>query len=264
VHLTFMRLKETRTSSVVITTADFNGKHARECRKNIFKGLHIIFVESGGRDDFYFNHAHNCNLGIKKAMEYNPKWVVLSNDDMVKEDPIERLSSTLLKLNNEEEIIVHTLKSGKYHSRDALISTRTISGKIVLGMMGKLERIRMSLESRFDLKYTVGSSLGFYRFLYSPILRVKYSGSFTIMISALIKRMNGIFFDETFINGAEDIDIALLLKQKGTKIEYVDYKIGDMIGGTIGPYDIVRRTRNLVNACYLNTKLLKDYLQLIT
>jgi len=248
---------------VVIPTADFEGEYAKRCREEIFKGLHIIFVVSG-KGNNYFNYAHNCNLGIKKAMEYNPKWVVLSNDDMVKEDPIKRLSSTLLKLNNEEEIIVHTLKSGKYHSRDALISTRTIRRKIVLGMMGKLERIRMSLESRFDLKYTVGSSLGFYRFLYSPILRVKYSGSLAIMSSALIKRMNGIFFDETFINGAEDIDIALLLKQKGTKIEYVDYKIGDMIGGTIGPYDIVRRTRNLVNACYLNTKLLKDYLQLIT
>jgi len=76
---------------VVIPTADFNGKHARECRENIFKGLHIIFVESGGRDVFYFNHAYNCNLGIKKAMEYNPKWIVYSNNDMVKEDPIERL-----------------------------------------------------------------------------------------------------------------------------------------------------------------------------
>jgi len=249
---------------VVIPTADFNGKYAIECRENIFKGLHMIFVESGGRGDFYFNYAHNCNVGIKRAMEYNPKWVVLSNDDMVKEDPIERLSSTLLKLNNEEEIIVHTLKSGKYHSRDALISTRTIRRKIVVGMVGKLERIRMSLESRFDVKYIVGSSLGFYRFLYSPILRVEYSGSFTIISSVLIKKMNGIFFDETFINGAEDIDIALLLRQKGTKIEYVDYKIGDIIGGTIGPYDIVRRTRDLVNACYLNTKIMKDYLQLIT
>jgi len=161
--------------------------------REFFKGLHIIFVESGGRDDFYFNHARNYNLGIKKAMEYNPKWIVYSNDDMVKEDPIERLSSTLLKLSNEKEIIVHTLKSGKYHSRDALISTRIIRRKIVLGMTGKLERIRMSLESRFDLKYTVGSSHGFYHFLYSPILRVKYSGSFAIMSSALIKRMNGIF-----------------------------------------------------------------------
>jgi GT2 family glycosyltransferase len=244
---------------VVVPTADFEGEYAKGCREEIFKGLHIIFVISG-KGNNYFNYGHNCNVGIERAMEYNPKWVVLSNDDMVKEDPIERLSSTLLKLNNEEEIIVHTLKSGKYHSRDALISTRTIRRKIVLCMMGKLERIRMSLESRFDVKYIVGSSLGFYRFLYSPILRVEYSGTFTIMSSVLIKRMNGIFFDETFINGAEDIDIALLLKQKGTKVKYVDYKIGDIIGGTIGPYDIIRRTRDLVNTCYLNTKLLNSYL----
>jgi len=246
---------------VVIPTADFNGKYAVNCRENIFKGLHMIFVESGEIPDLYFNGAHNVNIGIKKAMEYSPKWIVFSNDDMVKEDPIERLSSALLKLNNEEEIIVHTLKSGKYHSLDVSISTRTIRRKIAHCMMGKLERIRMNLESRFDVKYIVGSSRGFYRFLYRSILKFKYSGSFTIMSSALIKRMNGIFFDETFINGAEDIDIALLLKQKGTKIEYVDYKIGDIIGGTVGPWDIVRRTRDLVNTCYLNTKILNSYLQ---
>ena len=29
---------------VVIPTADFNGKYARECRENIFRGLHIVFV----------------------------------------------------------------------------------------------------------------------------------------------------------------------------------------------------------------------------
>ena len=73
---------------VVIPTADFNGKYARECRENIFKGLHIVFVESGGRGDFYFNYAHNCNVGIKKAMEYKPKWVVVSNDDMEMIDSI--------------------------------------------------------------------------------------------------------------------------------------------------------------------------------
>ena len=54
---------------VVIPTADFNGKYAKECRKNIFKGLHIVFVESGGREDFYFNYAHNCNVGIRGKTE---------------------------------------------------------------------------------------------------------------------------------------------------------------------------------------------------
>ena len=67
---------------VAITTADFDGKYAIDCRESIFKGLHIIFVESGGREDFYFNYVHNCNVGIRKAMEYNPKWVVVSNDDV--------------------------------------------------------------------------------------------------------------------------------------------------------------------------------------
>ena len=83
---------------VVIPTADFNGKYAINCRENIFKGLHMIFVESGGKDDFYFNYAHNCNVGIKKAMEYNPKWVVVSNDDMYKIDEVSILIDELHKI----------------------------------------------------------------------------------------------------------------------------------------------------------------------
>ena len=69
---------------VVIPTADFNGKYAKECRENIFKGLHMVFVESGGRVDFYFNFAHNCNVGLKKAMDYNPKYIIFTADDRYK------------------------------------------------------------------------------------------------------------------------------------------------------------------------------------
>ena len=42
---------------VVIPTANFNGDHAIECRNAIFKGLHIIFVESGEIPDPYFNYS---------------------------------------------------------------------------------------------------------------------------------------------------------------------------------------------------------------
>lgn len=51
---------------VVIPTADYNNKYAKACRDEIFKGLHIIFVESG-KNNFYFNYAYNCNTGIKKG-----------------------------------------------------------------------------------------------------------------------------------------------------------------------------------------------------
>ncbi|MEM3593018.1 MAG: hypothetical protein QXW67_03960, partial [Candidatus Micrarchaeia archaeon] len=87
---------------VVIPTADFNGRYAKACRDEIFKGLHMIFVESGGKGDFYFNFAHNCNVGIKKALEYSPKWIILSNDDMHKIDDISVLVEQLKIVNNEE------------------------------------------------------------------------------------------------------------------------------------------------------------------
>ena len=89
---------------VVIPTADFNGKYAKECRDNIFKGLHIVFVESGGRGDFYFNSAHNINIGIKKALVYNPQWIVFSSDDMYKIDDISVLVSELKRLDYSQII----------------------------------------------------------------------------------------------------------------------------------------------------------------
>ena len=82
---------------VVIPTADFNGKYAKECRDNIFKGLHIVFVESAEIPDPYFNGAHNVNVGIRKAMGYNPKWVVFSGDDMYKIDEVTKLINVLSK-----------------------------------------------------------------------------------------------------------------------------------------------------------------------
>ena len=62
---------------IVIPTTDHNGKFAQNCSKNIFKGMHIIFVESSGLTDKYFNYARNVNKGLKYALKYKPKWVIL-------------------------------------------------------------------------------------------------------------------------------------------------------------------------------------------
>ena len=95
---------------VIIPTADYNGKYAKECSDNVFKGLHIVFVESGV-NDFYFNYAHNCNVVIKRAMDYNPKWVIVSNDDMYKIDDISVLQKQLESINNKKIDTVFTKPS---------------------------------------------------------------------------------------------------------------------------------------------------------
>jgi hypothetical protein len=50
--------KENNDIIVVIPTMDVNVKLAKTCREEIFKGLHIIFVESGV-GNYYFNYAYN-------------------------------------------------------------------------------------------------------------------------------------------------------------------------------------------------------------
>ena len=240
---------------VVIPTADFNGKYARECRDNIFKGLHIIFVESGEVPDPYFNYAHNCNVGVKKAMEYNPKWVVVSNDDMYIIDDIVKLKLSLSKLPSDEQSVVFSCKESRYHSRFVSISSRTHRRKLILFLMGKLERNRLIFEKKFKIQYVVGSTIGLYKLIYKPRIQFKYTGSFSVFSIGLIRKYNGVMLDETYVNGTEDLDQSWRFAQDNIGVKCVQYNIGDYIGGTIGNYNTLRRLRGLINDSYLNLKI---------
>ena len=48
--------------------------------------MHIIFVENiDKKPDKYFNYAYKVNKGVKIALKYNPKWVIISNDEAVED-----------------------------------------------------------------------------------------------------------------------------------------------------------------------------------
>ena len=150
---------------VVIPTADFNGRYARECREVIFKGLHIIFVESGEVPDPYFNYAHNVNVGIKKAMEYSPKWVVVSNDDMYKIDSSSYLLRILSSIDNKEFDYVLTSNSS-YHNVKAYLGTeRKFIGHIgtflfyLLHGIGNLWLIKNPILKRYNVRWTIAHKI---------------------------------------------------------------------------------------------------------
>ncbi len=238
---------------VVIPTADFNGKYARECRENIFKGLHMVFVESGV-GNYYFNYAHNCNVGIKRAMEYNPKWIVVSNDDMYKVDEPAVLRNELLKLNENEFGVVFTQPT-IYHSKNIIFSKPTFIRRLILMMMIRsYKRSQLKLEKKLGIKIKINSKSGIMRFLYKPILVIRYTGSFGIFSSKFISSNNFILYDEVYINGIEDLDLGLLVRFSRTKITEITYSIKDIIGGTIGPFNSLRMLRALINQCYFNYK----------
>ncbi|MEM3844516.1 MAG: hypothetical protein QXU98_02240 [Candidatus Parvarchaeota archaeon] len=252
---------------VVIPTADFNGKYAKECRENIFKGLHIIFVESGFPKDPYFNFAHNGNIGIKKAMRYNPKWIVVSNDDMIKVDDVNILRNALNNLDPSQIGMIFFLHTSGYHSVKMNISKisrlRFLLGRLPIeGFKNYTNILR-----KFSVKYVLsGNSIKdriFYRRIFSFVNSIAiavYSGR---LINETVSR-DGYFYDEAFINCSEESDVAIRSQLKGCKIEYVDFKILPMIGSTLGPSSLsglgrARFIRDQVGIIYLSSKLENEY-----
>ena len=94
-----------------------------------------------------------------------------------------------------------------------------------------------------------------YKLIYQPRFQFKYTGSFSVFSIGLVKKYNGIMFDETYVNGTEDLDQSWRFVQDNIVERCVQYDIGDYIGGTIGKYNTLRRLRGLLNDSYLNLKI---------
>ncbi|MEM0134584.1 MAG: hypothetical protein QXU18_05065 [Thermoplasmatales archaeon] len=230
---------------VVIPTGDYNGKFARECRDNIFKGLHMIFVESGGRDDFYFKYAHNCNVGIKKAMEYNPKWVVVSNDDMKKIDNPEGLRKQLLKIDEHRIYTVFTKTApDKYHSMPVYSGKPNILGKFYLFLGNKINFLpydfwgildrKHGLMKKFKIHYILLPKHFISKIFFKNLKPITLTSSFSIFSSKFINGKDLKIFNENYINGAEDWEISLELTHYSRSVAFIDYLIGEFAGGSLG------------------------------
>jgi hypothetical protein len=252
---------------VVIPTASFNGKYARDCRENIFKGLHMIFVESGGKGDFYFNIAHNYNTGIKRALDYNPKWIVISNDDMYRIDDVNILARELSNIDQVKTKAVFTEPS-KYHSYQVRVGKKR---RILFSLASFLDEWRhfrdknFVIENNIKKKFRINWTRGPDNFLVSRILlkNVKIfllSGDFLILSSSFVRQLDGMIFDESYINGWEDLDLSLQISIEDGGHSIIDFRIGDLIGSTLSPTKEENRNRllrDVANKVYLDYKISK-------
>jgi len=242
---------------VIIPTADFEGEYAKRCREEIFKGLHIIFVVSG-KGNNYFNYAHNCNVGINKAMEYNPKWVVLSNDDMYRVDDVSRLRESLSSINYLETDVVFVEPSYYYHCYKTKIGNPTLIRTIFYYLYNRHSRKRIELERQNKKKFNIKYYMTGFNFPYMLFVTEKYRltniGDFIIFSGNSIKKNNFYLYDENYINGTEDLDLSLYLKISNSRVNTIRFKIGSSFGGTIGSRASNRSLRELLNLVYFNLK----------
>ena len=230
---------------IVIPTANHDGEYARNCANEIFKGQQIIFVESSGP---FFNYARSCNFGLKYALKYKPKWVVLSNDDEYKIDDISILKNDLSELDNTaiDNVFV---KETKYHSHPISIYKQRLL--LLYRNFNRYNKTRLELFKKYNIKFLV-RQINFYRkFFMKTVYTFELTGSFAIFSSNFLS--SGNFLNEAYINSMEDVDLSLRISKGGFKTKYVDFKIGDYIAKSLG-WSVSRTLRNVANLTYINKK----------
>ena len=249
---------------VVIPTADFSGKYAMDCKEKIFKGLHIIFVESGGRGDFYFNFSHNVNVGIKKAMEYNPQWIVFSADDRYKIDDISKL---ICELESSEGLPVliypNFFPKSSFSHYVGKLNTMGRAIRYILTHMPILRKrisiYRTILLEKFSVDYNFALPGKLNNMLLTSHNRRYYYGDIEVFIlpRSLTERIgNELQFDDTFINGMEDHDVLLRLSLLKIPYKIINYGIGLNYNSTLG-VSVARYLRDAIDFAYFSYKLEK-------
>ena len=230
---------------VVIPTANHEGELAKNCANNIFKGQQIVFVESNGP---FFNYARSCNYGLKCALKYNPKWIVLSNDDMYKIDEFSTLKNKLLEIKGADIVFVTPTI---YHSHDISIYSQRLL--LLYRHINKYNSIRLKLFKKYDIKLLVRQMNAVRRIFMKPIHTFKLTGDFQIFSIDLVK--NSDIFDKAFINSMEDVDFSYKVSKEKIKNTTVDFQIGDYIAKSLG-WGVERTIRNISNLAYFNKKLM--------
>ena len=241
---------------VVIPTIDADDAWAMADRV-IFKDLHILFVENEGKKpNEYFNYAYSVNQGVKRALKYNPKWIIISNDDMVKEEDISKLIAELKQSENYDTLFFP--KTNTYSSGVGLYKPLFQN---IFRLRSKWRRVYANIYKKFQIEYELldVKNRGFIykNLIYKPISIISinhHQGNFIVLNSNYLrKELNGRVFDDAFINGHEDTYLSYkYLQHSNFKIS--DWKIKAVAGGTLGT-DKDRAFREIANQIYFEYKL---------
>jgi hypothetical protein len=237
---------------IVIPTANHDGEYARNCANEIFKGQQIVFVESNGP---FFNYAKSCNFGLKYALKYNPKWVVLSNDDVKKADDMSKLKSELVKSDhkNTDIVLLKNSESRPYDLSSVLVYETPVL-RAYRKFAGSEMRVYQKLRDKFTLNLDVIGKRRFdkfsSKFLYNKLKEFYGFFDFIIINGGYLKtKLN--FFDPNFVNGYEDHFLSYEFSEQHRHISIIDFEISSVWGYTLGS-GYMRRLKEIVPLIYFN------------
>lgn len=237
---------------VVIPTIDHHKVVSTDGDEYVFRGMQTVFVESG--ESKYFNYARAVNFGILEALKFDPKWIIVSNDDIIGAEPITILLSELEKLDPHDVKTVFTSPPGKYHSVQHSICQRNKLYRRAYSKFSKRERSIDLLEDKFSIRWVHAPPKLPFRVIYRDFHQFILTVSFSIFSADYLSAIDGMLFDEIYINGVEDIDISYTLFKDAKSHKFISYKVEELVGTSLGN-DQNRRVRDIANLAYMNQKI---------
>ncbi len=235
---------------VVVPTADFSGPMAAHCRDFVFRGLHLIFVESPTRPDPFFNYSSYYNAGIRRALERGARWVVISGDDVLGVDAPEKLLDGLARTDPTRFDSVFTRPSGYYHSVESQLGRERWTRRLAFSTSSG-RRAALALERRFFVTLHSPRARGLDTLFFRPGYRYWSMASFGIFSPTYLAPLDPPFDPVFGSAGSEDIELCLRVNRRPERIAFVDYRISERVGGTAGKSD-ARRLREVAGKAYLN------------
>ncbi|MGC2288959.1 MAG: hypothetical protein WA688_03785 [Thermoplasmata archaeon] len=242
---------------VVIPTADYDGEMATRCREEVFKGQHIIFVESREFPDPFFNFAKFVNAGFTRALDYNPDWVAYSGDDVYKIDDLSTLKQGLSRLASRNLKTVFFDPPGTYYSVPSTVVRFNSLFLVAMFLLGGKRKRFSTLLRKYRLRYAPASPTALRktpRFMYEILCRYIDTNSLGVYSSAFVKSCSGRPFDQVYINSHEETDLAIQLAASPSDYAFVKYRVGTSVGATLGQHE-ARALRAIAGLSYLNQKL---------
>ena len=91
-----------------------------------------------------------------------------------------------------------------------------------------------------------------FKWLYKSISVIPAIGDFVVFNGEFFQNRQNLF-DETYINGGEDIDASLSVYLGECSYAIIDYKIDSVVGGTLGNKN--RMLKDILNMVYMNKKI---------
>lgn len=243
---------------VLIPTKNHLGQYSRNCLK-IYKGLQIIFLESTGP---FFSYARTINFGLKYiATKYKPKWIIISNDDMLKIDEVSKLKSQLDKLDEKRVDIVY-ISPGEQQSVDCYLVSDRVTYKLYQIFFNRCSKKAQKILDKFNSPIKlIGSNSKDIKSQLLKVLRPLFFKTYTryvslgscwIVSNEFVRKQSHKILDDAFVIDTEQDEFVLRSLNK-IRISNVKYKIGNKKGATLGS-DCRRSLRGLTGIIYLNYK----------